>query len=92
MATYFSFNQKWKLQLLLLLTAGHVLCSLASHSSVDTLQKYHFTNELSSEHSILMKNSWLGCSLSEHWWKLLVLGEKNAMNSFCSSGTKQEVK
>lgn len=55
MATYFSYPQKWQLELLLLLTASSVFCCLASLSSADTLQKYYLTDESTSEHSILMK-------------------------------------
>lgn len=50
-----SYNQNLQLELVLLLTASTVFCSLASLSSADTSQKYYLTDELSSEHSIVMK-------------------------------------
>lgn len=55
MPTCYSCNQKWQLELVLLLTASSVFCSRASLSSADTSQKYYLTDESSSEHSIVMK-------------------------------------
>lgn len=55
MPTWYSYNQKWQLELVLLLTASGVFYNLASLSSAGISQKYYLTDESSSEHSIVMK-------------------------------------
>lgn len=55
MPTWYFYNQKWQLELVLLLTATSVFYNLASLSSAGISQKYYLTDESSSEHSIVMK-------------------------------------